>query len=110
MNLELERLDGAPLEPEAIDLALRRERTVVARNSSRPPGRHNPPAYVVAIARDETQRMRLATKQRAKREEAAARVNACQACDDSGWILGENGAPIEPLVRCEHVVELEIVA
>lgn len=33
---------------------------------------------------------------------ARAATNACIACDELGWLLGNDGTPIEPVIRCDH--------
>ena len=29
-------------------------------------------------------------------------IAACRSCDDCGWILGADGAPVDPAARCGH--------
>ena len=36
------------------------------------------------------------------RDAARAAVADCPLCDDAGWLLGDGGVPVEPVVRCRH--------
>ncbi len=41
-------------------------------------------------------------RQRAARAEAAQALAGCPTCDDAGWLLGADGLPYDPAVRCLH--------
>lgn len=57
------------------------------------------PADVIAVLR-----RRRAGKDaaRTEREEREAAVRGCRRCDQSGWVLGPDGAPVDPAMRCDH--------
>ena len=44
-------------------------------------------------------------RQRAIRARAAEALANCQQCDDAGWLLGPDGMPCEPAVKCAHTLD-----
>lgn len=64
---------------------------------------------------DETQAAEMAADElNAKRLRRAVEMQAqldCLHCDDDGWILGEDGTPAEPAMKCQiHNVDAKAVA
>lgn len=51
--------------------------------------------HAAEIEADELDRRRTA------RAAAARAVTECRLCDDAGWLLGADGTPVEPSVRCK---------
>lgn len=52
--------------------------------------------HAAELAADELEAKRL------EREAAKAVVAACGLCDDAGWLLGADGLPCDPAMRCDH--------
>ncbi|MDV3136754.1 hypothetical protein [Mycobacterium sp. 29Ha] len=40
--------------------------------------------------------------EQAARAARVAAIRGCRRCDPCGWLLGADGAPVEPAVRCDH--------
>ncbi|HJR04386.1 MAG TPA: hypothetical protein VKA83_22280 [Methylomirabilota bacterium] len=51
-----------------------------------------------------------ADAERARRAEARAVLDACDDCDEAGWLLDADGVPVEPARRCTHGRPLRVVS
>lgn len=45
---------------------------------------------------------RLSAAEQAARKQRFAAIRSCRRCDPCGWALDDDGAPIDPAVRCTH--------
>lgn len=45
---------------------------------------------------------RMSATEQAARKARVAAIRRCVRCDPTGWLLGEDGTPVDPAVRCDH--------
>jgi hypothetical protein len=49
----------------------------------------------------------VAQRREARKAAHRAVIDACDRCDDTGWVIDAEGKPVDPAKRCDHTVAIE---